>query len=570
MSIAESGTLTKFSALRAGLRLSSAGSANRSYAIPFLLFGITSWFAYHANYIADEGYVSLLIARNLAQHGRQTFSDIFPTNGFQPLWQYLLAGYTWQVLQFQPSWIYQSLFAIPLSAVLLALGMRQFQKLAEQLGLSTLWLVYVPAAYLLTFELLYTEAHALYAAVAVLARLSLAPAAPPPAQPARQGKKRGPQPAPAPASTSLLETPAGACYGGLAAAAVFLAQWDSAGLVACWLVWLGATGRAKRWVALGGLVLLIPVIAYLAENFVWFDGLLPISDWLVTCFPAVWLKGFAADGLASTLCGYNVLFGWLPIVVGGAALWWGQTAARECRHFGWVLWAGCLLQLAWIGLFTRPHADSYRHYVLPMILGGFALAVAWPRLFARAGGDAPRLATGNLILALALAGLWVGLTITLRWSAPRAPLAIEAPVDYLGNQAIVGSTLFTSELPGNLAWRTPPNDVVDATFRADYRPLYERIRQSPNALEALQAEYAAVGRPLRAIIYVAGSQCLGPDENLRGVTYYDPRALPERKPIGTLKFPAGPALVTRLNGQLFCVIWDLGRSGKSEGKGDRN
>lgn len=97
----------------------AAGQSRRSFLAPFLLFGVTSWFIYHGNYIADESYAYLIVARNLVLHGRQSFSDIFPTNGFQPLWQYLLAGYTWQLAQFKPAWLYEAGYAIPLSAAML-------------------------------------------------------------------------------------------------------------------------------------------------------------------------------------------------------------------------------------------------------------------------------------------------------------------------------------------------------------------------------------------------------------------------------------------------------------------
>src|SRR5271167_146442 len=98
-----------------------AGPSRRTFLAPFLLFGVTSWFIYPASYIPDDGYVYPIISRSLVLHARQSFSDIFPTNGFQPLWQYLLAGYSWQIAQFRPSWLYELIYAIPLSAALLLL-----------------------------------------------------------------------------------------------------------------------------------------------------------------------------------------------------------------------------------------------------------------------------------------------------------------------------------------------------------------------------------------------------------------------------------------------------------------
>jgi hypothetical protein len=44
------------------------------------------------------------------------------------------------------------------------------------------------------------------------------------------------------------------------------------------------------------------------------------------------------------------------------------------------------------------------------------------------------------------------------------------------------------------------------------------------------------------------------------VKYYDPRALPDAGPVGSLRFPEGPAMVSRLNGKLFAAIWIYVRS----------
>lgn len=536
--------------------------------MPFLLFGLTSWFIYHVNYISDDGYAQLMIARNLALHGRQSFSDIFPTNGFQPLWQYLLAGYSWQVIQIKPQLAYQAAFAIPLSGALLVVGIWQLQRLGQQLGLSMLFLVFVPAAWLLMFDLLYSEAHLLFAAVAVLARRSFAGSEPSAgsAAPIRPNQE-GITAAPAAAPLVWLRTPTGAAWAGLAAAAVFLAQLESLGLIACYLLWLAVTTRSGRSVAICGVVFALPAGAYLAGNVFYFGGPLPINDWLDTSFPAVSWKGFQFAWLATTLGGYNVLFGWLPILLGAVAISTCRAASGHSRHFALVLWGGCLLQLAWIALFTRPHADSYRHYVLPMLLAGYALAIFWRRLTARWGNEAPRVVTASAVLAIVLAGLWVGLTISLRWSDPNQPdkpSPIKAPLEFLQGQQIVGATILASDLPGSLAWRTTPNNVVDASFRLDYRPLYERVLQAPNAFQALQAEYAALGCPLRVIVYVVGSQCMEPDEQFTSLTLYDPRALPERKPIGKLQLPAGAAVFNRFNGKLHSVVWDLGRQRRKE------
>ena len=522
-----------------------AGRSPRSFLAPFLLFGVISWFAYHANYIADESYVYLLVARNLTLHGRQSFSDIFSTNGFQPLWQYLLAGYTWQLAQFKPSWMYEAAYAIPLSAVLLGLGAWHFLQIAERLKLSPLWLVYLPAAYSLTFDLLYSEAHALYAALAILTRISL---------------------------DGTLKDRFGPLYAGIAAAAVFLAQLETAGLILCYSIWLIATTRRWQTAAISAGALLALTVPYLVANVIWFDGPLPIDEWLASSFPYRSLKGFHAAGLASTLFGYNLLFGWTPIIAAGLILPWARAASREQRHFPLVFLGGSVLQLAYIGLFLRSDATAFRHYVMPMALAGFATALAWRTLKIRVSGasrpgdskrprdaiDSPRMAVAGMVLAATLAGIWLGTTIKLRWFPAKEPQPVEMVTEYLNRSRIVLATIFASECPGQLAWRSPPNDVVDAAMRTGYRPQFDRVRQAPNALAALNDEYREAGHPLRIFVYVAGSQCITPDEDLHGLTWRDPHGLPDAGPIGSIKFPKGASVVTRVNGKLYCVIWDLG------------
>lgn len=88
----------------------------------FLAFAFLSWFLFTVNYIADDCYFYLVIARNLATTGQQTFSRVFPTNGFHPLWEYLLAAYTWIVYRLRPEWINDVRYAVPLSAGCVMLG----------------------------------------------------------------------------------------------------------------------------------------------------------------------------------------------------------------------------------------------------------------------------------------------------------------------------------------------------------------------------------------------------------------------------------------------------------------
>jgi|GEM_PF-521973 len=491
-----------------------------------------SWFAFTGNYVADDSYFYLVIARNLVTQGTQTFSGLFPTNGVHPLWQYLLAGYTWIIYHLNPTWIESLAYAVPLSTALLGIGAWQFSKVCERFELNPLWLVYLPAGYLSVLGVLYSEAHTLYAALAVLTRISLC---------------------------GLLERKFGPVYAAIAAAAVFLARLDSAMLLGCYGLWLLATTRRIKPAAIFASVFLALSLPYVALNVVWFGGPMPISGWMKSSFPRVFLKGIAKLGtLMSTLCGYSLVFGWLPIGLTGLILPWARRASAETRHFIVVFLGGSVLHLAYVALFTRSHTDWYWYYVIPVLLGGFACALAqrqW-QLNRRPPGAASRRGQQvHWFLAILFACAWLGAS-SQRWRTPQPSVQAQPILQYLNDHGIEGATVMVSDWPGILAWQTS-NHIVAADMLTGYRPLYEAMRKEPNSLAYLENTFEKLGRPLRLVIYAEGTAWLTPDEDLKGITYYDPRTYPELVPIGRMNVSQGPALVVGRRDAPKCIIWDL-------------
>ena len=119
-------------------------------------FGILSWTLYSKAFVWDDSYFYLVIARNIVLSHQQTFSNIFPTNGFHPLWLYVLTAYSYVVSLLKPDCLFNTSYAIPLSALFVAMGCLNFIKVATLLNLPVFIFAGIPMAYVLFFPVLYS------------------------------------------------------------------------------------------------------------------------------------------------------------------------------------------------------------------------------------------------------------------------------------------------------------------------------------------------------------------------------------------------------------------------------
>ena len=110
-------------------------------------FGTLTWCLYPYRFVGEDQLFYLVVARNLALHGQQTFSGIFPTNGVHPLWQYLLAGYTYLCVAINPAIIRPSHinYAAPLSSALALCGGLSLARFAALAKLPRLLVAERPA-----------------------------------------------------------------------------------------------------------------------------------------------------------------------------------------------------------------------------------------------------------------------------------------------------------------------------------------------------------------------------------------------------------------------------------------
>ncbi len=116
------------------------------------LLGTASWFISPYIYVADDCWFYVVIARNIATTGSQTFSGIFPTNGVHPLWLYLLSGYTYVCKLIDARLLKIASYAVPLSSALVLWGGFNLLRAARTLKLSPLLFAVVPVMFVLRFR----------------------------------------------------------------------------------------------------------------------------------------------------------------------------------------------------------------------------------------------------------------------------------------------------------------------------------------------------------------------------------------------------------------------------------
>jgi hypothetical protein len=515
-----------------------------------LTFGIYSWFRAVDAYTNDDCYFYLVIARNLATTGHQTFNGIYPTNGVHPLWTYLLAGYSYLVHRINPSLLYNQAYAVPLAAALLVIGALSFRRAAINLRIEPAFIVFLPLVFLLSTGVLYSEAHTLYAALGVLTWL---------------------------ATSTLPDRRGGPVVLGAAAALVMLARLDSVMFVGCFGLWLLGRWRSLpraallRNLAAFGVTFLAGTLPYLIANRVLYGSITPISGWLKSSFPHVSLQPFCRQGLASSVLGYQIVVGLLPISASLLLLPFVWRVSRRTRHLALVFLGGSLLHFLYIALFTCGATGWFWYYVLPILTFSLFLSLAWERLCpSTADRPAGVLAASRAVRAfspllgdafvLALVAVMVLHSVAHCWHRQNWQERGDDPpsldLRFVREHHITGQTILVSDYPGYLAFRTN-NAVIAADMLTGNFALYHRMRTAPDALAFLRQEAAHAGRPIHYVFY-QGNSWLVPSPDLQSLTYNDPRT--RETAIGHLDVGHRLFAARRPNGQLLFAAWQLNDS----------
>lgn len=473
-----------------------------------------AWLYSARSFIAEDSYFYAVIARRLALDGQQTFSGVFPTNGFHPLWLYLLAGYSTLLGTIEPALLWRPNFAVPLSASLLCVAAYLLARTERALRLSPSSFILPPIVFVSVLGVLYSEAHALLAALAwlcwLIARID--------------GGQR--------VSGWVL---------GSATALVVLARLDMVFLSAAVLVWAVVRARHDmRWLTAVFASCTVLIAPYLASNWWFFGGVMPISGWLKSSFPVPTPSGFTGGWSALSLSEYAVGYGVVPVCLAATV---SATALRRARAPALllVLTAGAAGHMAYTMLFASWCGWNW-YYVLPMLAGSLAWSVVLRDVSRRS-----LVASAQALALTAVAA--AGLFYKVSWDDRSRPM--KRIQQYLSSPAAAGRTVFVSELPGEAAFLGRSN-VIAADMLTASRRAYARVVEATDPWAALLDECARAGHPLDEVVYVGGAFVA---RNGDRIVWLDPR-ISSRRPIAALDL--GPPVL--LDEDTPFVVWRVNGS----------
>lgn len=482
-----------------------------------LVYGLAAvvvvfWFANPTAFITEDAYFYLVSARRFARGQGQTFSGIFATNGFHPLWLYLLYGWAWLCHSVRPVSLQSARFVVVPATLCLVWGTHQLLRLARILRLSPALVAGVPLLFVGVMGLLGSEGHALYAAAAtLLVRL---------------------------AGDRALGSDRSAIATGLCVALVVLARLDSIFWCGCWLLWSLAGGddrvarrRALVCMASAGVALM----PYLLSNLIWFGGLLPISGWMKSSFPRL-RPVLPPTSLLGAFRGYNNLFGHGPIVL--ALL--SYRAWAERRRLIAPLLLGCLGHDVYTSLFGS-YSEWYWYYVLNVLLAALCLGCIAARL-------AIRRALATLMAACIALGGVAGL-VALRRHSLRPWLDAFAPTKFLNAAGVRDEAVLVGDTPGYIAFYSQAQ-IVAADFLTGSRKTFDRISRDANPLRALFRAYREAGHPFAYVIWDR-NRWLGASSDWRTLRLFHPKNGHDGEPFGELPMPP-PVLISP-----NAVVWDV-------------
>jgi hypothetical protein len=502
---------------------------------PLLLiwaFGTISWLLYPVAYVGDDPWFYLVTARNIALHGFQSFSGIFPTNGFHPLWQYLLAGYSYILAMFDPSLLYREAFAVPLSSAMALWGTWNLARIADRLELPRILVAGIPLIFVMLMGMLYSEAHVALAVLATLLWISI---------------------------DHQIERPSQAFLLGILLGLAFLSRLDWMFFVVFYGLWYVWHVRLFKPIACFATAALLVAVPYLISNYVFFGAAMPVSGWMKSNFPVVFLKGLHLNGLGSSLFGYSIFFGIAPLVISFLVFIWDRSFSSRIASLIWALWFGAAGQFAYIALFTRSASEWYWYYILPVVLGGIGAGIVWRNLqplFVRLIGGTSRAAWGAVLASAVIVASFSGLTFHWRWGHGLERFTgMALAVDYIHKHDLHAKGMLFSDWPGYVAFACD-DYVVAADMLTANRLLYENMKASPDALKFLLDYCRQQGKPVEYVFYL-GNFYIVPSKDLHSMVLNDPRLIPERKPIGHIELSQPPSEVKVIDNKTVLTVWPL-------------
>lgn len=472
----------------------------------FIVVCSICWMLNPAAWIADDSYFYLVIARNIAWEGSATFSGIMPTNGFHPLWGWLLGFWAIILDLFSPGWLLTPRFGVPLALLCLLLSVEYYRRLTDVLGLPVLTLVF-PIAFTTYFGVLYSEGHLSLLALTALFLQAV--------NTCRQ-----------PVLSRLILL-------GLVSAMAILARLDNLFVVGFLLLFvlLSTSQKAGILSLLPVSMLLLLVGLYIASNHAWYGGYMPVSGWMKSSFPSISIQGFHG-GANPSLAGVPVLWGWGVMAV---SAWICTRVSGEPRSLLIVLLSGVTAKNVYIALFTRSHTGWYWYSTVDLFMMGFALS-AWL-------GQQPNRQRYLKFCIYGIAGISAAGMIfkALTWSMPEDSRPARG-LSLVLNSTQKGDTILVSDWPGYVAFFAADRNIIAADMLTANRHWYSAMRQNENAIDFIRASCASVGKPLSHVLW-NGNRWLVWDPDNRTIDFNDPRTYPVESKIGEIRLDSDPIAV---------------------------
>jgi hypothetical protein len=371
-------------------------------------------------------------------------------------------------------------------------------------------------AYVLFFPVLYSEAHMYYFALSLLTLIAVTK----------------------PQKHLLI---------GIMCGVVFLSRLDSIFIILSYFLFYYVVGRRFKDMIRCLFSFTVVVAPYLISNMDLFGGLMPVSGWMKSSFPALFYqKTFWS---INSFLEYNLLAGIAPLLVACLVLILCYNYIQN--RFFYVYCTGSLLHFLYTAFFTRFHTMFWWYYVPNIILLAFASAIFLNRTL--------RTVSYKFILKVLFLCLFCVALIAGRWGKTftdrKLQDSVQQILNYISQNNIKDTTILMSDVPGVVAFFSH-NNIIAADMLTANRKFFDKMRASSNALEFIFAYCEAFKKPIQYIILFdnVSSKFMELDQLKRSITYYDPKVYPIKKNIGQINLYRDPDFITADKG---VVVWKI-------------
>lgn len=440
-------------------------------------------------FMADDSYFYLVVARNIALHGEQTFSGIIPTNGVHPLWLYILSLWDWMLSKICTQCLFDLRSVLPINLGILALGVWASWKVAEKLGVNTLLFTTLPLGFLSAFSMFGSEAFTSYASIMVLTLLAL---------------------------DTDMNPKKWAVALGFASAAVFLARLDSIFFVMAFYVWLWFRVRDINLWGISAAITASFAVIYVLSNIWFFGGVVPVSGWLKSTFPIWSVKEHYIETVWTQFFGYNFVFGILPIITAAILFLFFRRKTMPDAGLIYVFFIGSVLHFIYTAGFTNNEGTTWMwYYVLPVVMGVLLLSLAIKGFF-------------HIDIQGQMAGIFIGIAFCVFFKYASLPFLwnlqpsyrANLVLTYLRENQINDSTILISDYPGEVAFFSS-NHILALDMLTANQYFVNEMLAAPNDLQFILDKTALLKQPATYLFFTTSLEMasLSVSDDFENVNY---------------------------------------------------